>query len=214
MQRFYVFIFAWPFPLFPQALAAKIPQPTARKLGFPQAQPTSWSLPHQTELGSNATQPPAKEKQQQGPAQIPFQWCPELWGNPPKLCSMCGGDSNNKGVCNHLLVSGDQTGCGNKPCRGHYCKCTNDGTDNNPKVTMTSELGDGNTATAIWEPMTLSKYTNLRASITATLTETATATDGSSGGETVAAVVFAGGVAWYLACKYFKTVSLVLLDYH
>jgi hypothetical protein len=64
---------------------------------------------------------------------------------------------------------------------------------------MTSIVGD-QTGTVVWEPMTLTEYKGLRASTTITLTETATATGAGSDLETVAAVVFAGGVAWYLAC--------------
>lgn len=64
---------------------------------------------------------------------------------------------------------------------------------------MTSVV-NGETGTVVWEPMTLSEYKGLRASTTVTLTESATASGAESGLETVAAVVFAGGVAWYLAC--------------
>lgn len=62
---------------------------------------------------------------------------------------------------------------------------------------MTSVV-NGETGTVVWEPMTLSEYKGLRASTTVTLTESATASGAESGLETVAAVVFAGGVAWYL----------------
>lgn len=65
---------------------------------------------------------------------------------------------------------------------------------------MTSVV-NGETGTVIWEPMTVDEFTDLRASTTITLTETATASGADSGLETVAAVVFAGGIAWYLACK-------------
>jgi len=64
---------------------------------------------------------------------------------------------------------------------------------------MTSVV-NGETGTVVWEPMTLDEYKGLRASTTVTLTESATASGADSGLETVAAVVFAGGVAWYLAC--------------
>lgn len=63
---------------------------------------------------------------------------------------------------------------------------------------MTTVIG-GKTGTAVWEPMTLDEYKGLRASTTITLTESATQS-GKNELETVAAVVFAGGVAWYLAC--------------
>lgn len=66
---------------------------------------------------------------------------------------------------------------------------------------MTSIVSD-QTGIVVWEPMTLDDYKGLRASTTIELTETATATESGVGKdlETVAAVVFAGGVAWYLAC--------------
>jgi hypothetical protein len=69
---------------------------------------------------------------------------------------------------------------------------------------MTSVV-NGETGTVVWEPMTLDEYKGLRALTTVTLTETATASGADGGLETVAAVVFAGGVAWYLACKYRHT---------
>jgi hypothetical protein len=75
--------------------------------------------------------------------------------------------------------------------------------DHSPKVTSVTSI-DGHKATAIWEPLTLTKYQSLRASTTVTLTETATATNGSSEVETVVAVVFAGGVAWWLAGEFLR----------
>jgi hypothetical protein len=64
---------------------------------------------------------------------------------------------------------------------------------------MTS-IVNGETGTVVWEPMTIDGYRWLRASTTITLTESATASGANSGLETVAAVVFASGVACYLAC--------------
>lgn len=116
---------------------------------------------------------------------------------------MCGGDKKVKGTCDNLLVSGNQSFCLDlTPCLGWYCKCSDSGgPDNSPKVTITSVVGD-QTGIVIWEPMTLPEYKDLRASTTLSLTETATASSAASELETVAAVVFAGGVAWYLACQY------------
>jgi hypothetical protein len=74
----------------------------------------------------------------------------------------------------------------------------NGGPDNSPEVTMTSVV-NGETGTVIWEPMTLDGYKGLRASTTVALTESAFASAADSGLGTVVAVVFAGGVAWYLA---------------
>ncbi|KAF2281485.1 uncharacterized protein EI97DRAFT_447448 [Westerdykella ornata] len=168
------------------------------------SQPTSWSLPHRVEIGAptipSRRNSRLEEKGQN--KQIPFAFCPEFFEEDPKLCSQCGGDTKVKGTCNDLLVSGDQTGCpGGRPCRGYFCKCSDiGGPDNNPKVTMTS-VKDGQTGVVVWEPMTLEEYNGLRASTTISMTETATATGAESELETVAAVVFAGGIAWYLACS-------------
>jgi hypothetical protein len=65
---------------------------------------------------------------------------------------------------------------------------------------MTS-VKDGQTGIVVWEPMTLDAYSGLRASTTVMITETATASGADSGLETVAAIVFAGGIAWYMACQ-------------
>lgn len=186
-----------------EGLAALVPSPAARVI-LPRSQPTQWSLPHRVEI--NGAMIPSRRNieldSKRQVRQIPFAFCPEFFKEDPKLCSMCGGDSKVKGTCDNLLVSGDQAFClGGKPCRGYYCKCSDaGGPDNSPKVTMTSVV-NGETGTVIWEPMTLDEFTDLRASTTITLTETATASGADSGLETVAAVVFAGGIAWYLACK-------------
>jgi hypothetical protein len=188
----------------PQGFAALVPSPAARAL-LPRSQPTEWSLPHRVTVGGEIK--PSRRnlelEMKRQAKQIPFAFCPEFFKDDPKQCSMCGGDSKVKGTCNNLLVSGDQSFCpGGKPCRGYYCMCSdNGGPDNSPKVTMTSAV-NGETGTVVWEPMTLDEYKELRASTTVTLTETATASGADGGLETVAAVVFAGGVAWYLACKY------------
>ncbi len=58
---------------------------------------------------------------------------------------------------------------------------------------------DGKTGTVVWEPLTLTDYTKLKASTTVTVTETATPVDDKA--ETVVAVIFAGGVAWWMACE-------------
>ena len=189
-------------PLFSQGLATLLPSPAARAI-VPRSQPTEWSLPHRVEV-NGAIKPSRRYLEldaKRQVKQIPFAFCPEFFEGDPKLCSMCGGDSKVKGTCDNLLVSGDQASCpGGKPCRGYYCKCSdNGGPHNSPKVTITSVV-NGETGTVIWEPMTIDRYKSLRASTTVTLTESATASGAGSGLETVAAVVFAGGVAWYLAC--------------
>ncbi|KAJ8127625.1 hypothetical protein O1611_g6011 [Lasiodiplodia mahajangana] len=132
--------------------------------------------------------------------QIPFNFCPEDFGRPPKLCDACGGDSYHHGICNRILLSGRQTyncityGAG---CQGYFCKCTHDGEDHNPQITSTTVIG-GQTGTVIYEPLTLTQYSDLRYRTTVTLTEVATATysDDAGGMETALAVIFAGGIAW------------------
>ncbi|KAI0546445.1 hypothetical protein F4679DRAFT_587457 [Xylaria curta] len=132
--------------------------------------------------------------------QIPFVFCPEDFGKPPKNCDLCGGDSYHHGICNNLLLSGRQTNdClrTGYECQGYYCQCTHDGNDHNPQVTS-STVVDGQTGTVIYEPLTLTQYSNLRSHTTVTLTEVATATSTDEAGslETALAVVFAGGIAW------------------
>ncbi|KAH4074369.1 hypothetical protein HBI25_233920 [Parastagonospora nodorum] len=211
-MRTYNLIFASLLTSFiPQGLAALVPSPAARAV-LPRSQPTQWSLPHRVTV--NGEIKPSRrnlelEAKRQA-KQIPFAFCPEFFKEDPKQCSMCGGDSKVKGTCNNLLVSGDQSYCpGGKPCRGYYCRCSdNGGPDNSPKVTMTSVV-NGETGTVIWEPMTLDEYKGLRASTTVSLTETATASGANGGLETVAAVVFAGGVAWYLASQNAAAAAIV-----
>lgn len=166
--------------------------------------PTWASLPHRTALGNvEDTNPNGDVKALSGAQQVPFQFCPEFFGRPPKLCSDCGGDTQTASICNQILVSGAQPNC--PPggpydrCLGYYCQCQHDGTDNSPKVTSTTVI-DGATATVVWEPMTLTDYASLRSKTTVTVTEAATATTGSTELETVVALVFAGGVAWWAAC--------------
>ncbi|TVY82833.1 Heterokaryon incompatibility protein 6 OR allele [Lachnellula suecica] len=130
--------------------------------------------------------------------QIPFIYCPEEFGNPPKLCSQCGGDSLQHGICNNLLLSGLQaspclqSGSG---CGGYYCACTHEGEDHQTQLTSTISTF-GQAGTVIFEPVTLSGYASLRVSTTVTLTEVATTTDGASSMETALVVIFAGGLAW------------------
>ncbi|KAI1081985.1 hypothetical protein F5B20DRAFT_588095 [Whalleya microplaca] len=133
--------------------------------------------------------------------QIPFNFCPEDFGKPPKLCDWCGGDAYQHGVCNNILLSGRQRydclnyGVG---CYGYYCKCTHDGEDHNPQITSTTVVSC-QTGTVIYEPLTLTQYSKLRSKTTVTLTDVATATTSAKDGEsleTVLAVVFAGGITW------------------
>ena len=68
-------------------------------------------------------------------------------------------------------------------------------------MTTISTVVGADTATGTYELKTLTEYAKLRQHITITTTETATSS-GANGLETVAAVVLAGGVAWFLAGTY------------
>ncbi|KAH8164209.1 hypothetical protein CIB48_g4019 [Xylaria polymorpha] len=152
-----------------------------------------------------ANSPQPIERRQQYVDQIPFNFCPEALGRPPKMCDMCGGDSYHHGICNNILLSGRQTyNCANHGfgCQGYFCKCTHDGEDHNQQITS-STVVNGQTGTVIYEPLTLTEYSNLRSHTTVTLTEIATATysDDAGGMETALAVIFAGGIAWIVASE-------------
>jgi hypothetical protein len=208
----YYFCFAFLANILPTlSLYYGLPAAPAARIVVPRALPTSWSLPHRVFVGATTAQQPILRSNKilnnrEAGQQIPFQWCPEFFGNPPKLCSQCGGDSQVKVTCDDILVSGPQVHCGPVSldgCLGYYCKCSdNGGPDNSPKVTSTT-IVHGQTATAVWEPITLAEYKSLRASTTVTLSETATASRASEV-ETVVAVVFAGGIAWWLAGECFS----------
>jgi hypothetical protein len=177
--------------------------PAARRVA--KSLPTSFFLPHRTTLGDvNTKELEHRLIGRQRNQQIPFQFCPEFFGHPPKACSLCGGDTRIPGTCDAILVSGEQTNCPPAGpydgCSGYYCECTGGGTDNSPKVTSITVI-NGATGTVVWEPITLSEYASLRAKTTVTLTEIATATTAGEEVETVVAAVFAGGIAWWVAGK-------------
>jgi hypothetical protein len=187
----------------------KIPPPPAapavRRVA--KSLPTYVPVPHRVTFGHVNTKElkhPLTGRGNNEDEQIPWQFCPEFFGQPPKPCSLCGGDTRIPGTCDELLVSGRQSHCPQiglgVNCAGYYCQCTGGGTDNSPRVTSTTVI-DGATGTVVWEPMTLTEYASLRAKTTVTLTESATATTGGEELETVVAAVFAGGIAWWVACK-------------
>jgi hypothetical protein len=83
-------------------------------------------------------------------------------------------------------------------CFGYVFQCLDDGPpDTNPKVTSIAVV-DGETGTVVWEPLSLTEYSNLKVSTTVTLTDSATASSDSEI-ETVVVVVFAGEICWWLA---------------
>jgi len=65
-----------------------------------------------------------------------------------------------------------------------------------PTITATQS---GKTVTGIFALQTLTSYSSLRQAVTTTVIKTTTNPDGSTAVKTAAAVVFAGGVAWFLA---------------
>lgn len=164
----------------------------------------------------NSSPQPIQERQNYVD-QIPFNFCPEDFGKAPKACDMCGGDSYHHGICNNILLSGRQTfDCVNHGygCQGYFCECNHDGEDHNPRVTSTTVV-DGQTGTVIYEPFTLTEYSNLRSHTTVTLTDLATATysDDAGGVETAVAVFFAGGIAWLAVCKCADHIWTIVANY-
>lgn len=131
----------------------------------------------------------------------PSPICPEDIGAEPLPCSadVCGGaDPKNAGHCTK------------ERCR---CKFLNlalglHGSNDHPGakdstatpvLTTITASQSGKTVTGSYALQTISSYTDLRQAITTTVTTNTTGTDGSIGVETGAAVVFAGGVAWFLS---------------
>ncbi|KAK7963519.1 hypothetical protein PG988_010493 [Apiospora saccharicola] len=207
-------------PLLGYAIADGLSASEARPRGLFTAAPPrqTGSLPMtrrsrvQASSSSSDHRPEGKNTQDQ--QQVPFVFCPEDFGSPPKECDACGGDSLRHGVCNNLLISGPQSdwclsdGIG---CSGYYCQCTHEGREHNPLVALTTVV-DGQTGTVTYEPVTLSKYAQLRASTTVTLTEVATSTQsGGSIAETVLAVVFPGGLAWLAMSESGGAAAIVAL---
>jgi len=141
--------------------------------------PSSWHIPvRQTMKDRNSRQLIARQrpKLKARQSQVPIQVCPEALGGTPKPCSQCGGDSKQSGICDNILVSGPQQNCPPAgpydQCSGYFCKCTSGGSiDSSPKVTITTVIGEA-TATAVWEPLTVSPYSRLQASTTITIAAT------------------------------------------
>lgn len=139
-----------------------------------------------------------------------FALCPEAWdGVDPKACSDCGGDTIVPGQCDQIMLTGSQERCIFPGGCGVYCQCISNAVDITPgKVTSVATV-DGQAGTIVYEPMTLSEYSGLRASTTVTVTNlVATSTDSSSDMETFVAVVAAGGILWWAAREF----ALVLVS--
>lgn len=133
--------------------------------------PTYFAVPQRVSLAGEAALSTPRNIIQVKPRQIhgqqPFMRCPEFFGNPPKLCFQCGGDNAVKGTCDRILVSGPQRNCPPAGpydnCYGYFCKRSDArGPENSPKVTSTAVV-DGQAATAVWEPLTLTAYRGLKA---------------------------------------------------
>lgn len=67
-----------------------------------------------------------------------------------------------------------------------------------PLLTTITASQSSKIVTGTYVLQTITSYSKLRESITTTVTSTTTATDGSTGVQTAAAVILAGGVAWFL----------------
>ena len=68
-----------------------------------------------------------------------------------------------------------------------------------PSLTTVTATKDGKTVTGIYVLETISSLASLRQGITTSMSATTTASDGTTGLETAAAVVLAGGASWFLA---------------
>ncbi|KAF2196221.1 hypothetical protein GQ43DRAFT_269030 [Delitschia confertaspora ATCC 74209] len=117
--------------------------------------------------------------------------CPEQLGGDIQACvaKLCGGqDSKNGGHCINKVA--------NQPA----CSCSlsrNQTAIAGPALTTVVATHSGKAVTATYALATLTSYSNLRQSITTTVTLAPTASDAPAA--TAAVAVFAGGVAWYLA---------------
>ena len=131
----------------------------------------------------------------------PSLTCPEDIGAQPLPCSadVCGGADPKK--ADHCAKERCQCKFRNPAIRLH---CSNDhpGANNSTATialtTMTASQS-GKTVTGSYALQTISSYNDLRQAITTTVTVSTTGTDGSIGVETGAAVIFAGGVSWFLS---------------
>lgn len=118
--------------------------------------------------------------------------CPELYGNEPMPCSnpACGGENDTKKVCKQRSSSGE------------VCQCKDAPSESAPpapeNTVVTATDSAGSTLVGTFELQTLTMYTSLKEEATITVTQTTTDANGKTGVETAAAVVAAGGVAWFL----------------
>ncbi|KAL2071514.1 hypothetical protein VTL71DRAFT_12749 [Oculimacula yallundae] len=112
--------------------------------------------------------------------------CPEIFGIEPMGCMACGGENlANLGHCLGFNLGGIQ------------CQCTISSVSANPPImaTVTATQVDV-TVVGTYVLETLTSYSNLRQSFTTTLVVTET---GTGAVKTAAAVIMAGGAAWFLA---------------
>lgn len=131
--------------------------------------------------------------------------CAEDIGAQPLPCSadVCGGadpkhaDHCAKQRCQCKFL---------KPALRRHCANDRPGAKNSTTtmvLTTITASQSGKTVTGSYALQTISSYTDLRQAITTTVTASTTGTDGSIGVETGAAVIFAGGVSWFLSGMLF-----------
>lgn len=174
--------------------------------------PTATSLVEFANLTGSYSSPRKRGSRNGEPAQKRFSGCPEWFSGTKFDCELCGGESPTlPGFCLKRTPEG---------ARDCQCKLPSPilhlyqtlnvkllilelGTPTviTPETTTVVQATVGSdTATGTYELETLTQFAGLREHITIMTSETATASDSSV--ETFAAVVLAGGVAWFLAGKF------------
>lgn len=134
--------------------------------------------------------------------------CPEEIGGQPMSCAstLCGGeDPANAGHCTAKNLLGGQCQCKSAYCSSltesaelRFRSGVNDGSTAAPVLSVVTATQSGQTVTGTYVLETILSYSELRQSITTTVTVTATS-NGVAEVKTAAAVVLAGGVSWFLA---------------
>jgi len=175
--------------------------------------PTATNFLNFTNLRGNHSIPRKRGSRNGEPAQKRLSGCPEWFSGTKLDCDLCGGESPTlPGFCLRRTPEG-----------AWDCQCEPSspilhlyqtlmvkllilelGTPTliSPEITTVVQATVGSeTATGTYELETLTQFAGLREHITMMTSETAT-TSSDSSVETFAAVVLAGGVAWFLAGKF------------
>jgi hypothetical protein len=143
-------------------------------------------------------------EERQSVPQYFFAVCPEEMFRPPKPCVDCGGDTVQEAVCDNMLLVGRQSSdclLRGQNCVGYYCACTPDGVDPSNGINSTAVVS-GQTGTICFVPVTYSEYSLLQATTTVTVTEPVSTVDGGEAMETGEVVIYPGGAAWGIGCKF------------